>query len=336
MQAARVVERILIAIPVVLGIGIIIFLIMRLTPGDPVDIMMGQAGHVSAREIELLTEQWHLHRPLHVQLGHFLIDMARGDLGTSFTKGRPVWELIKETLPATIELAVGAAIFALLLAIPIGAVSAVKQNSFIDRASMTVAFFGICMPVFYLGIILMLFFSVKLDFLPACGRINYDVMLQKVTGFYVLDSIVTGNWAALGSALKHLILPSITLGFPMAAIVARVMRSSMLEVLRNDYVVMARAKGLHEFGVIVKHAMRNALIPTVTVIGLEVGMLLGGNMIVETVFSWPGLGRLVVNSIFVRDYPLVQGVVMVYAFTFVAANLVVDILYTYINPKISI
>jgi peptide/nickel transport system permease protein len=336
MQAAKIAERILIAIPVVIGIGIIIFLIMRLTPGDPVDIMMGQAGHVSAREIELLTEQWHLNEPLHIQLGYFLRDLARGDLGTSFTKGRPVWDLIKGALPATLELALGAAIFALLLAIPIGVISAVKQNSFIDRASMTVAFFGICMPVFYLGIILMLVFSVKMGVLPTYGRISYEVMLHKVTGFYMLDSIITGNWAALGSTLKHLILPSITLGFPMAAIVARVMRSSMLEVLRNDYVVMARAKGLREFSVIVKHAMRNAMIPTVTVIGLEIGMLLGGNMIVETVFSWPGLGRLVVNSIFVRDYPLVQGVVMVYAFTFVAANLVVDILYTYINPKISI
>jgi peptide/nickel transport system permease protein len=201
---------------------------------------------------------------------------------------------------------------------------------------MAGAFLGICMPIFWLGIILIIIFSINLNWFPTYGRINYDAQLQTVTGFYIIDSIITGNWVALKSTLLHLIMPSITLGFPMAAIVARVMRSSMLEVLRNDYVVMARAKGLGEYGVIVKHAMRNAMIPTVTVIGLEVGMLLGGNMIVETIFSWPGLGRLVVSSIFVRDYPLVQGVVMVYAFTFVFANLIVDILYTYINPKISI
>ena len=335
MQAARIIERILIAIPIILGIGVVIFLIMRLTPGDPVDIMMGQAGHVSEREVELLREQWHLDEPLIVQLGHFLGDLLRGDLGMSFTKGRPVWALIMQALPATIELAMFSAFFALAVSIPIGVISAVKQDSLIDRISMAGAFFGICMPIFWLGIILIIIFSINLDLLPTYGRIGSDVNLQRITGFYILDSLLTGNWEALKSSIRHLILPSITLGFPMAAIVARVMRSSMLEILRNDYVVMARAKGLNEFSVIVKHAMRNAMIPTVTVIGLEVGMLLGGNMIVETVFSWPGLGRLVVSSIFVRDYPLVQGVVMIYAFTFVFANLVVDILYTYINPKIS-
>ena len=336
MQITKIIERILIAIPVILGIGIIIFLIMRITPGDPVDIMMGQAGNVSEREVELLREQWHLDESLVVQLGHFLKDLFKGNLGNSFTKGRPVLDLIKETLPATIELAVFGAFFALLVAIPIGVISAVKHNSLIDRISMAAAFFGICMPIFWLGIILIIIFSINLNLLPTYGRIDYNVQLQTVTGFYIIDSILTSNWPALKSTIRQLILPSVTLGFPMAAIVARVMRSSMLEVLRNDYVVMARAKGLKEFAVIVKHAMRNAMIPTVTVIGIEVGTLLGGNMIVETVFSWPGLGRLVVNSIFVRDYPLVQGVVMVYAFTFVLANLIVDILYTYINPKITI
>lgn len=336
MQGVKILERTLIAVPVILGIAVIVFGFMRLTPGDPVDIMMGQAGHVSEREVQLLNEQWRLDEPLHVQLWYFLKDLARGDLGRSFTKNKPVVTLIKETLPATIELAVGAAFIALLISIPIGVISAVKQNSLLDRFSMAGAFLGISMPVFWLGIVLMLIFSVQLNWLPSYGRISYDVMLQRITGFYVLDSVITGNGRALVSALKHLLLPSITLGAPMAAIVARVMRSSMLEVLRNDYVTLARAKGLSEYAVVVKHAMRNAMIPTVTVIGLEVGMLLGGNMIVETVFSWPGLGRLVVGAIFVRDYPLVQGVVMVYAFTFIAANLIVDILYTFINPRISL
>jgi peptide/nickel transport system permease protein len=183
---------------------------------------------------------------------------------------------------------------------------------------------------------LILLFSVRLHWLPVQGRISYGVDLQEVTGLYVLDSLISGNRGALISSLKHLVLPSITLGAPVAAVVARVLRSSMLETLRSDYVTLARAKGAPEWSVILKHALRNALIPTVTVVGIQVGVLLGGNMIIETVFSWPGLGRLVVDAIFKRDFPLVQGAVMVYAFTFVAANLIVDVLYTYLNPKIAL
>jgi peptide/nickel transport system permease protein len=177
---------------------------------------------------------------------------------------------------------------------------------------------------------------VRLHWLPAQGRLSYEVQLQEITGLYVLDSILTRNMPALLDSLKHLALPSITLGAGVAAIIARVLRSSMLEVLRSDYVKLARAKGATEWAVVMKHALRNALIPTVTVVGLQVGVLLGGNMIVETVFSWPGLGRVVVDSIFNRDFPLVQGAVMVYAFTFVLTNLVVDVLYTYLNPKITL
>ena len=192
------------------------------------------------------------------------------------------------------------------------------------------------MPGFWLGIILILFFAVRLHWLPAQGRLSYDVQLQEITGLYVLDSLLTGNLPALQDSFKHLILPSITLGAGVAAIIARVLRSSMLEVLRSDYIKLARAKGATEWGVVMKHALRNALIPTVTVVGLQVGALLGGNMIVETVFSWPGLGRLVVDAIFNRDFPLIQGAVMVYAITFVLINLIVDVLYTYLNPKISL
>ncbi|MCK4316613.1 MAG: ABC transporter permease, partial [Anaerolineae bacterium] len=237
---------------------------------------------------------------------------------------------------ATIELALGALIFGLVVAVPIGIVSAVKQHSAVDRVSMAGAFLGISMPSFWLGIILMLIFSVRLRWLPVAGRIDYTAGLQTVTGLYVLDSLLTGNKEALISSLRHLVLPSISLGAAMAATVARILRSSMLEVLRQDYVTLARAKGLTEFLVVAKHALRNALIPTVTVVGLQVGVLLGGNMIVETVFGWPGLGRLVVRAIFSRDFPLVQGAVMVYAFTFVMANLIVDVLYTYLNPKITL
>jgi len=334
MRLVKVVERLLAAIPIMLGVAVIVFVFMRMTPGDPVDIMMGQGGAVSAGEVERLRSEFNLDQPLHVQLGLFLSGLLRGDLGNSFTKQQPVARLIGERLPATIELAFGSLFIGLLIAFPIGILSAVKQNSLLDRLSMGAAFLGISMPSFWLGIILILIFSVKLHWLPVQGRIDYDAGLQTVTGFYVLDSILTGNGPALISSLKHLVLPSIALGSAVAAIVARVLRSSLLEILRSDYVKLARAKGAGETTVVMKHAVRNALIPTVTVVGLQVGVLLGGNMIVETVFSWPGLGRLVVEAIFNRDFPLVQGAVMIYAFIFVAANLVVDVLYTYLNPKI--
>ena len=244
--------------------------------------------------------------------------------------------LIAERLPATIELALGALTFSLVVAFPIGILSAVKQNSLLDRFSMAGAFLGISMPSFWLGIILIMFFSVYLGWLPVQGRISYDAHLQEITGFFVLDSILTRNWAALKSSIEHLILPSIALGAAVTAVIARVLRSGMLETLRSDYVTLARSKGAPERSVVMKHALRNALIPTVTVVGLQIGILLGGNMIVETVFGWPGLGSLVVNAIYDRDFPLIQASVMVYAFTFVMANLIVDILYTYLNPKITL
>lgn len=336
MKTVKVLERLLATIPIMLGVAVLVFVFMRLTPGDPVDIMMGQGGAVSAGEIERLRSEFNLDKPMHVQLGLFLADLARGDLGNSFTKQQPVTKLIADRLPATIELALGALIFGLAVAFPIGIISAVRQNSLADRLSMAGAFLGISMPAFWLGIILILIFSVRLRWLPVQGRIATDITLQQITGFYVLDSLLTGNREALVSSLKHLILPSISLGAAVAAIVARVLRSSMLEVLRADYVKLARAKGASELVVVIKHALRNALIPTVTVVGLQVGVLLGGNMIVETVFGWPGLGRLVVDAIFNRDFPLVQGAVMVYALTFVVANLVVDVLYTYLNPRIAL
>jgi peptide/nickel transport system permease protein len=336
VRAVKILERILATIPIMLGVAIMVFLFMRLTPGDPVDIMMGQGGAVSAGEMEKLRHEFNLDQPLPTQLWLFLKDAVRGDLGYSYVQKRPVTTLIAERLPATIELALGALFFALLIALPIGIISAVHQNSVLDRFSMAGAFLGISMPAFWLGIILILIFSVHLRWLPVQGRIDHAAQLQEITGFYVLDSILTGNEEAILSSLKHLVLPSVTLGAAVAAVVARVLRSSMLETLRSDYVTLARAKGAPEWTVVLKHALRNALIPTVTVVGLQVGVLLGGNMIIETVFSWPGLGRLVVKAIFDRDFPLVQGAVMVYAFTFVMANLIVDVLYTYLNPKISL
>jgi peptide/nickel transport system permease protein len=336
VRAVKILERVLVAIPIMFGVAIAVFFFVRMTPGDPVDIMMGQGGAVSAGEMEQLRHEFHLDEPLTMQLWLFLKDAVRGNLGYSYVQKRSVITLIAERLPATIELALGALFIALLIAMPIGIVSAVRQNSMLDRLSMAGAFLGISMPAFWLGIILILIFAVRLQWLPVQDRIDYGVQLQELTGFYVLDSLITGNGRALVSSLRHLVLPSVTLGAAVAAVVARVLRSSMLETLRSDYVTLARAKGAPEWGVILKHALRNALIPTVTVVGLQVGVLLGGNMIVETVFGWPGLGRLTVNAIFKRDFPLIQGAVMVYALTFVMANLVVDVLYTYLNPKITL
>ena len=336
MRAVKILERVLITIPIMLGVAVMVFIFMRLTPGDPVDIMMGEMVGISDAEMDAMRREFNLDKPIPVQLWLFLTGVLRGDLGTSFVKRVPVTDLILEHLPATIELAMGALFFGLIISIPIGILSAVKQYSVLDRASMAGAFLGISMPSFWLGLILILVFSVKLGVLPVQGRIDHDVELQEITGLYVLDSILTGNRAVLISALRHLILPSVTLGATLAAIVARVLRSSLVEILRADYITLARAKGQVEFLVIMKHGVRNALIPTVTVVGLQVGALLGGNMVVETVFGWPGLGRLVVSAIFNRDFPLVQGAVMTYAFTYVIANLIVDILYTYLNPKITL
>lgn len=336
MKAIKVLERILATLPIMFGVAIIVFFFIRLTPGDPVDIMMGQGGAISTGEIEQLREEFHLNEPLHTQLWYFIRDAVQGDLGYSYVLKRPVVELITERLPATIELAMGALFFSLVIAVPIGIISAVRQNSLLDRLSMSGAFLGISMPGFWLGIVLILVFSVYLHWLPVQGRISVGIELEERTGFFVLDSLLSGNLEALKSSLLHLVLPSITLGAAVAAVTARVLRSSMLETLRSDYVTLARSKGASEWVVVMKHALRNALIPTITVLGLQIGILLGGNMVIETVFGWPGLGRMVVKAIFDRDFPLIQGSVMIYAFIFVMASLIVDILYTYLNPKISL
>jgi peptide/nickel transport system permease protein len=298
--------------------------------------MMGEGGYVSEGEMEQLRSEFNLDKPLHEQLYLFLANGIRGDLGYSYVRKAPVTLLIRQRLPATVEMAIGALLVALLIATPVGIISAIKQNSATDRLAMAGTLVGVSLPGFWFGIILILIVSVKLRWLPVAGRIDLDAGLETVTGFYVLDSILTGNRAALISSIRHLILPSLALGIGGAAVLARVLRSSMLEVLRQDYIMLARAKGQSEFQVIMRHALRNALIPTVTLVGLQVGNLLGGNMLVETIFGWPGLGRLVVDAIFARDFPLVQGAVMMYAFIFVTANLVVDLMYTVLNPKISL
>ena len=263
MKSVKIIERVLGTIPIMFGVAIIVFFFIRLTPGDPVDIMMGGGGAISTGELDQLREEFHLNEPLHIQLWYFIRDAAQGDLGYSYVLKQPVTSLIGERLPATIELAVGALLFSLIVAFPIGVISAVKQNSWLDRISMSTAFLGISMPGFWLGIILILLFSVHLHWLPVQGRISLGTGLQERTGYFVLDSITTGNMKALQSSLLHLVLPSVTLGAPVAAVIARVLRSSMLETLRSDYVTLARSKGVAEWLVVIKHALRNAMIPKI-------------------------------------------------------------------------
>ena len=332
----QVIERIIAAIPIMLGVVVLAFLFMRMIPGDPVDIMMGEAGGVTLEEMDSLRAQFDLDKPLLVQLTSYLGKLTRGDMGYSIQRARPVKEVILEAVPATIELALFSLLFALVVGIPLGIASARCQNSVIDRFGMTASFLGISMPAFWLGIIGIIVFSLRLGWFPTSGRITYGMAPATATGLLTLDALITGDAQALRDALRHLALPAITLGAGVAAVVARVTRSSMLEALKTDYVLFAKAKGVPEVIIVVRHALRNALIPTVTVVGLQMGTLLGGNMIVETIFGWPGLGRIVVDAIFSRDYPLVQAAVMVYALTFVVINLATDIIYTYLNPKMTL
>ncbi len=335
MQLVRILRRVLLAIPVALGVAVLAFFSLHLLPGDPVQIMLGDTN-TSVAQIQAMQRQLHLDQPLHVQLALFFGQLARGNLGTSIVQQRPVSAMIAETLPATIELTAATLIVAIVIAVPLGLVSAIRPGSWIDRTVLSTSLLGASMPAFWFGLLLILFLAVDARALPTSGRIDSTIGLQPVTGLMVVDSLLAHNWGALLSVLRHLILPALTLGVVFAAVLVRTIRSSMLDAMRRQYITTARAKGVSETVVIVKHALRNALIPAVTVAGLQVGELLGGNMIVETVFAWPGVGRLVVNSIFAKDYVVVQAAVMLYAITYVAANLVVDVAYAALDPQMEL
>ena len=332
MRWLSIIRRILLAVPVALGVAVLAFFSLHLLPGDPVQIMLGDTN-ASAATIRSVQHELRLDRPLHVQLALFFAQLALGDLGTSIVQHRPVAALIADTLPATIELTAATIVIAVLIAVPMGLLSALRPRSLIDRAVLSTSLLGASMPSFWFGLLLILFFAVNARLLPTSGQIDPTIAVPPVTGFLLVDSLLARNGAALASVLRHLLMPALTLGVVFAAVLARTVRSSMIEVLHRQYVTTARAKGLPEAVVVVKHALRNALIPAITVAGLQIGELLGGNMIVETVFAWPGLGRLVVNSIFARDYLVVQAAVMLYAITYVAANLAVDVAYTVLDPQ---
>ncbi|MDO9574165.1 MAG: ABC transporter permease [Candidatus Contubernalis sp.] len=302
-----IVKRLLYLFVVMLGVSLLTFSISQLTPGDPAELILRESGVETTREaIQAMREQLGLDEPLAVQYGKWLWAVLQGDFGQSFRTGQPVLEEITHRFPATIELTIAGLMVMLVIALPVGILSALFKNTFIDHLSRLFALLGASLPSFWLGLLLIYYFAVKLSLLPVMGR---------------------------GSFL-HLVLPALALGLGMSATYARLLRASMLEVLGQDYIQAARARGLREQTVLVKNALKNALLPVVTAFGMSLGHLLGGTVIVETIFAWPGVGRFVVQAIFNRDYPVIQGYVLFMALIFVLVNLIVDISYKYLDPRI--
>ncbi len=334
MPVSFLARRLLHAAVVAALISLTVFVVLRLTPGDPVELMLTTGENVSKADIARTRHELGLDEPLWVQLGTYLQGAAHGDLGASVVNGRPVTQLMGERFPATLELALAAIALSFAVGIPVGVLAAVHQRSWVDRLVMSVNFLGISMPPFWLGILLIAIFSVQTGLLPSLGRIDYADQPTQITGLLVLDSLLTLNGTALLRALQHLVLPAIALSAAYYAVIARMLRSSMIEVLRQDYVRTARSKGLRDRAVLYGHALRNALIPTITVAGLEAASLIGGNVVVETVFSWPGLGSLIVRGIFARDYAVVQSGVIVYALVFALISLLVDLSYAVVDPRV--
>jgi peptide/nickel transport system permease protein len=319
-------------IPVLLGVSIVVFFMVRAIPGDPAQIMLGQQA--TQAQVQQVRENMGLDKPIIVQYGLFFKDALRGDLGDSTVTGRPVTTELMVRLPATFELVAFAMLIAVLVGVPVGVIAAVKQYSLLDKTTSVLALTGISMPIFWLAMILVVIFGVNLELLPFPGRLDPTTGITAITGLVLVDSLLTLNFAGFWDGLLHLIMPALALATIPMAVVMRMTRSSMLEVMNEDYVRTARAKGVVPWRVIVKHALRNAMLPTITVIGLQVGLLMGGAIITETIFSWPGIGLYAYNSISARDYASIQGVVLYGALLFVLVNLVVDILYAVLDPRV--
>jgi dipeptide transport system permease protein len=325
--------RLSLIIPTFLGIVFLAFMLIHLVPGDPVEVRVGERGIAPARHAQLLHEMG-LDRPLYEQFLTYVSQVLHGDLGVSIITHRPVVAEFLDLFPATLELSLWAVLFAVVLGLPAGMLAAVRRGSIFDHAVMGASLTGYSMPIFWWGLLLILTFSVNLHWTPVSGRISLDYFVEPVTGFMTIDALLSDEEGSFVSALSHLILPSIVLGTIPLAVIARMTRSSMLEVLGEDYIRTARAKGLGRFRVIALHALRNAMIPVITVIGLQVGTLMGGAILTETTFSWPGIGKWLVESIFRRDYPALQGGVLLIASLVMTVNLLVDLLYGVLNPRI--
>ena len=328
-----VLTRLLTFLPTFFGVTLISFAFIRLLPGDPIIVMAGERG-MSEERYAALMEQFGFDKPMLQQYWEYLGGVLHGDLGNSFVTKRPVWDEFFTLFPATLELSICAMIFAVALGLPAGVIAAVNRGKFFDRTLMTTALIGYSMPIFWWALLLIIVFSGNLGWTPVSGRISLLYYFDDVTGFMLIDSFLSGEKGAFSSAVQHLILPTIVLGTIPLAVIARQTRSAMLEVLSEDYIRTAKAKGLSPGRVNGIHALRNALIPVITVIGLSVGTLLAGAILTETIFSWPGIGKWMVDSIFRRDYPVVQGGLLLIAVMIMIVNLTVDVLYGFINPKI--
>jgi peptide/nickel transport system permease protein len=319
-------------IPVLLGVSIVVFFMVRAIPGDPAQLLLGQQA--TQEQVQQVRQNMGLDKPVIVQYGIFLADALRGDLGNSIVTGRPVTTELLARFPATLELTAFAMFVAILVGVPVGVISAVKQYSLLDKFTSVLALTGISMPIFWLAMILIVIFFVNLGWLPFPGRLSTGYAVTSITGLVLVDSLLTLNFAAFWDGFKHLILPAIALGTIPMAVIMRMTRSSMLEVMGEDYVRTARAKGVVPWRVIFKHALRNAMLPTATVIGLQAGLLMGGAVITETIFSWPGVGQIAYDSVNRRDYAMIQGVVLYGATLFVLVNLLVDVLYAVLDPRV--
>ncbi len=320
-------------IPTFIGVSIIAFAFIRLLPGDPITLLAGERG-VSPERYQELQAAYGFDKPIVIQYVNYLGDILQGDFGTSIVTKRPVLEEFMQLFPATLELSICAIILATVIGIPAGILAAVRRGSFTDQSIMGVALVGYSMPIFWWGLLLIILFSGILQWTPVSGRISLLYFFPQVTGFMLIDSLLSGQAGAFKSAVSHLILPTIVLATIPLAVIARQTRSAMLEVLSEDYVRTARSKGLGPFRVIGLHALRNALIPVVTTIGLQVGVLLAGAILTESIFSWPGIGKWMVDSVFKRDYSVVQGGLLLIAGMIMLVNLLVDLVYGLINPRI--
>ena len=319
---------------IMVGVSVLVFLMLRMIPGDPARLLLGE--YASPDELARLRTQLGLDQSYLTQYAIYIKNLLQGDFGKSVRTGAPIVNEIGVRLLATIELSMAAMLIATILGIAAGVVSSVKQYSILDYGSMFLALIGVSMPIFWLGLMLIYLLSVKFPILPMMGRITMGLEAPAVTGLVVIDTLIAGQLGGFLDSLRHLILPSFTLATIPMAIVARITRSSMLEVLNKDYVRTARAKGLDEMIVILRHALRNAFLPVVTVLGLNLGLLLGGAVLTETIFSWPGLGRYVVDSLMARDYAAVQSCILIFAVVMALINLVVDLVYVILDPRIRV
>lgn len=327
-----VLKRLLLAIPTLIGVSLLVFSMLHLIPGDPAEVMLYPKG--TEEQIEQLRHKLGLDLPFYEQYLRWVINALQFDLGTSIQSGEQVLKEIGGRFPATIELATAALFIAVVVGIPMGVIAAQKRNTFIDYFTISLSLFGVSIPVFWLGLMMIFIFAATLGWLPVSGRIAMGMAPDEVTGFYMIDTLLAGDMEGFLNTAKHLVLPAVALSTIPLALVVRITRSSMLDVLSQDYMRTARAKGVRYGRRIFRHALKNALIPVVTVIGLQMGILLGGAILTEAVFSWPGLGMLIVDAITDRNYPLIQGLVLIIAIIFVLVNILVDIMYSIIDPRI--